>query len=135
MNNKYKIIIEKYAQEDLENIYNYIKDDLVNTDAAVKLLNKFIDKFETISMFPDSSPLLDNEYISNKNIRKLLVDKYIAFYEVDHSNKEVKIIRILYGMMNYIDILWFFILIFVFLKKDIISFNCYNYTGKVGENQ
>ena len=108
MNNKYKIIIEKYAQDDLENIYNYIKDDLVNTDAAIKLLNKFSDKFETISMFPDSSPLLDNEYISNKNIRKLLVDKYIAFYEVDHANKEVKIIRILYGMMNYIDILWFF---------------------------
>lgn len=56
-------------------------------------------------MFPDSSPLLDNEYISNKNIRDLLVDKYIAFYEVDHANKEVKIIRILYGMMNYINIL------------------------------
>ena len=54
-------------------------------DAAVKLLNKFIDKFETISMFPDSSPLLDNEYISNKNIRKHLVDKYIAFYEVLHT--------------------------------------------------
>ena len=33
MNNKYKIIIEKYAQEDLENIYNYIIDDLVNKDA------------------------------------------------------------------------------------------------------
>ena len=63
-------------------------------DIAVKLLNKFIDKIETISMFPDSSPLLDNEYINNKNIRKLLVDKYIAFYEVDHANKEVKIIRI-----------------------------------------
>ena len=99
--------MKKYAQEDFENIYNYIIDDLVNKDAAVKLLNKFSDKFETISMFPDSSPLLDNEYISNKSIRKILVDKYIAFYEVDHANKEVKIIRILYGMMNYINILWF----------------------------
>ena len=106
MNNKYKIIIEKYAQEDLENIYNYIIDDLVNTDAAVKLLNKFIDKFETISMFPDSSPLLDNEYISNKNIRKLLVDKYIAFYEVDHANKEVKIIRILYLFCIYFQVFY-----------------------------
>lgn len=105
MNNKFKIIIEKYAKNDLINIYNYIKDVLVNKDAAVKLLNKFSEKFETISMFPDCSPLLDNEYFQNKNIRKLLVDKYIAFYEVDYSNKEVRIIRIIYGMMNYIDIL------------------------------
>ena len=79
MNNKYKIIIEKYAQEALENIYNYIIDDLVNKDAAVTLLNKFSDNFKTISLFPDSSPLLDNEYIINKNIRDLLVDKSIAF--------------------------------------------------------
>ena len=54
----------------------------MNKDAAVKLLNKFSDKFETISMFPDSSPLLDNGYISNKNIRKILVDKFIAFFYI-----------------------------------------------------
>ena len=40
MNKKYKIIIEKWAQKDIESIYNYICIDLVNKEAAIKLLNK-----------------------------------------------------------------------------------------------
>ena len=40
-----------------------------------------------------------------KNIRKLLIDNYIAFYEVDDIKKEIRIIRVMYGMQNYIDVL------------------------------
>lgn len=105
MNNKYKIIIEKYAQKDLMDIYDYIANTLVNKDAAIKLLNKVNEKFDIISSFPKSSPLINNEYVKNKNIRKILIDNYIAFYEVDDINCEIRIIRIMYGMMNYIDIL------------------------------
>ncbi len=105
MNKKYSIIIEKYAQKDLESIYNYISNNLVNKDAAIKLLNKIIDKFDTVALFPKSAPLINNEYVKNKNIRKLLVDNYIAFYEVDDIYKEIRIIRIMYGMQNYIDVL------------------------------
>lgn len=105
MNKKYSIIIEKYAQKDLESIYNYISNNLVNKDAAIKLLNKIIDKFDTVALFPKSAPLINNEYVKNKNIRKLLVDNYIAFYEVDDIYKEIIIIRIMYGMQNYIDVL------------------------------
>lgn len=38
MDKKYNIIIEKYAQKDLESIYNYICNNLLNKDAATKLL-------------------------------------------------------------------------------------------------
>ena len=77
----------------------------MNKEAAIKLLNKINEKFDSIASFPKSSPLLNNDYVTNKNIRKLLIDNYIAFYEVDDINKEIKIIRIIYGMQNYIDVL------------------------------
>jgi addiction module RelE/StbE family toxin len=105
MNKKYRITIEKYAQKDIESIYNYICDNLVNKEAAIKLLNKINEKFDSIALFPKSASLLNNDYVTNKNIRKLLIDNYIAFYEVDDINKEIKIIRIIYGMQNYIDVL------------------------------
>lgn len=105
MNKKYRITIEKYAQKDIESIYNYICDNLVNKEAAIKLLNKINEKFDSIALFPKSAPLLNNDYVRNKNIRKLLIDNYIAFYEVDDINKEIKIIRIIYGMQNYVDVL------------------------------
>lgn len=105
MDNNYKIIIEKYAQNDLKEIYNYISNTLSNRYAAIKLLNKINDKFNNLSSFPKSVPLINNEYVKNRNIRKLLIDNYIAFYEVDEIKHEVRIIRIMYGMMNYIEIL------------------------------
>ena len=105
INKKYRITIEKYAQKDIESIYNYICTNLVNKEAAIKLLNKINEKFDTIALFPKSAPLLNNDYVTNKNIRKLLIDNYIAFYEVDDINKEIRIIRIIYGMQNYIDVL------------------------------
>lgn len=105
MEKKYRIVIEKYAQKDMMDIYNYSINTLVNKDAAVKLLNKINEKFDMISLFPKSAPLINNEYVKNKNIRKLLIDNYIAFYEVDDLNYEIRIIRIMYGMMNYINAL------------------------------
>lgn len=77
----------------------------MNKESAIKLLNKINEKFDSIALFPKSAPLLNNDYVKNKNIRKLLIDNYIAFYEVDDINKEIKIIRIIYGMQNYIDVL------------------------------
>lgn len=105
MDKKYNIIIEKYAQKDLESIYNYICNNLVNKEAAIKLLNKINEKFDSIALFPKSAPLIINNYVKNKNIRKLLIDNYIAFYEVDDIKNEIRIIRIMYGMQNYIDVL------------------------------
>lgn len=105
MRAKYRIIIEKYAQKDLLDIYDYITNVLDNNLLAKKLLKRINEKFDSISIFPKSAPLINNEDIKNKNIRKLLIDNYIAFYEVDDINKEIKILRIMYGMQNYIDIL------------------------------
>ena len=105
MDKKYNIIIEKYAQKDLESIYNYICNNLVNKEAAIKLLNKINEKFDSIALFPKSAPLIINNYVKNNNIRKLLIDNYIAFYEVDDIKNEIRIIRIMYGMQNYIDVL------------------------------
>lgn len=98
MNEKFKIIIEKYAQKDIKSIYDYICNSLVNKEATIKLLKEINDKFDSIAFFQKSSPLIKNDYIKNKNIRKLLIDNYIAFYEVDYINKKIKIIRVIYGM-------------------------------------
>ena len=66
MHKKYRIIIEKYAQKDIESIYNCICIKLVNKEAAIKLLNKINDKFNSISLFPNSAPLINNNYVKKK---------------------------------------------------------------------
>ncbi len=101
MDIKYQVIIEKCAQKDIINIYNYIAFILGNIFAADKLVNRIYEKFDEISLFPKSAPVLSNEFVNNSNIRKILIDNYIAFYEIDEASKEIIILRILHCSMNY----------------------------------
>ena len=105
MENRYKVIIEKYAKEDIISIFNYISNTLLNRAAAVSFIQKIENKFAAISFFPKSAPFINNEYIDNKNIRKLCIDNYIAFYLVDEANKIVRIIRVISGLSNFIEVL------------------------------
>ena len=47
--------------------------------------------------------LTDNEYVRDKTLRKLVVNNYIAFYRATDS--EIQVIRVIYGMRNFADIL------------------------------
>ena len=102
---KYKIIIENFAKKDILSIYNYISNILGNIIAADRLMNKINEKFNEIAVFPKSTPLLNNEYVNKDNIRKLIIENYIAFYEINEERHEIIILRILHCTMNYINII------------------------------
>ncbi len=103
MINKCKLKIFPLAQLDMEQIFDYIAVKLCNPTAAIRLINAFEKSFETICLFPESCPYINNEYIKDRTLRKLIIDNYIAFYRI--KNDEIQIIRVLYGMCNYETIL------------------------------
>lgn len=103
MQSKLKLVIYPFAQNDLFSIFRYIEEELSNPKAVIDLSTAFKSAFENICYFPESCPLLDNEYVSDKTIRKLIVKSYIAFYRV--KGDEVQVLRVLYGMSNYSEIL------------------------------
>lgn len=99
MENDYRLKIYPLAQLDLDNIINYIYNDLSNPKAAIDLMNSFHKSFENLRYFPESNPLVNNEYVKDKTLRKLLVKNYIAFYRIREN--EIQIVRVLYGMSDY----------------------------------
>lgn len=103
MENRYTLVIHASACKDLEKVFQYVSLTLSNPQAATSLINAFYDAFETLTVFPKRCPLINNEYVKDKSLRKLIVKNYIAFYRVD--NREVHIIRVIYGMSNYQEIL------------------------------
>ncbi len=56
-------------------------------------------------LFPDSGSPVENEYLTDKSVRKLLVDNYIIYYKVQSDEKIITIIRIVYGKRNLDEIL------------------------------
>jgi len=55
--------------------------------------------------FPFSCSYVDGAFLKRKGYRKLIVDNYIAFYLVDEEEKQVVIMRVLYGRQKYQDLL------------------------------
>ena len=99
MENKFSLKIYPIAKSDLEGIFEYISNVLLNPIATINLINEFEKAFDKVCLFPNSCPFINNEYVKDKTLRKLMVKNYIAFYRVKEN--EVQIVRVLYGMSNY----------------------------------
>lgn len=93
--NKYKIRFTPKASDDLDEIYSYIASELNSVASA----NNLMDKIETSIM------RLVDKTLKEKGYRKLIIDNYITFYIVDEMQKQVVIMRVLYGRQKYQDII------------------------------
>lgn len=83
----------------MEQIFDYIAVELCNPTAAIGQINDFEKAFENVCTFPESCPYINNEYVKDKSLRKLIVNNYIAFYRI--KDNEIQVVRVLYGMRNY----------------------------------
>ncbi len=101
MSNTYDVRLIPLAEKDLQNIYDYIANTLGNVSAANKLVNDFVTVFKTMAIMPYSYPKINNGYVKDKELRKAVVNNYIAFYKVDDDKRVVYVVRIIYGMSNY----------------------------------
>ena len=95
----YQLKIFPMARLDMEQIFDYIAVGLCNPTAAIGQINDFEKAFENVCTFPESCPYINNEYVKDKSLRKLIVNNYIAFYRV--RDNEIQVVRVLYSMRNY----------------------------------
>ncbi|MEI3614977.1 type II toxin-antitoxin system RelE/ParE family toxin [Pseudogracilibacillus sp. SO30301A] len=103
--NKYKIKIAPKAFEDLNEIYSYISDELYNEDADDDPLTKIETSIMRLEEFPYSCSFVTDEILKNKGYRKLIIENYISFYLVWEEEKQVVVMRVLYGGQKYQDLI------------------------------
>ena len=89
-NTKYKIIYEKDARRELENIYLYIKNRLNEEKIAKKVILNIMDKIRNLEYFPFAYNIINerNQY------RKFVVKNYIIIYNVNLESKIIEILHI-----------------------------------------
>lgn len=103
--NNYNLKFSTKASEDLELIYIYISEKLFADASADRLLNKIEESIMRLVGYPYSGSFVLDELLKSKGYRKLIVANYIVFYLVNELEKQVVIMRILYGAQNFQDIL------------------------------
>lgn len=102
---KYSYRFTEKAARDFDEILHYISFDLANPIAAQNLGRKIFEKIDTVRSFPESCAIVDNEFLSDKTVRKLVVDNYIIYYKAHYNEKMISIVRIVYGKRNLDEIL------------------------------
>jgi addiction module RelE/StbE family toxin len=105
LENSYSLKFTRKASEDLEQIYSYISEKLFADIAADRLLEKIEKSIMKLKSFPYSCSYVLNVILKGRGYRKLIIDNYIVFYLVSEEDKQVVIMRILYGAQNYQDLL------------------------------
>ena len=99
-----KIIFAPEALQDLNDIGDYISEELSSPQAAKKLLSEILSSIELLG----ANPLMGASISALTNIvsdyRYLVVKNYLVLYRV--SNSLIYIDRILYSRRNYLSVLF-----------------------------
>ena len=85
------------ARTDLEEILDYLSDNLSNPAAALRFLEKLEKTFSVINAFPQSGKLLENPLVQRKDIRMTMAGKYVLYYCPDYADGKNVVLRIVYG--------------------------------------
>lgn len=102
---EYSLKFTPKTMEDLDEIYGYIANNLFAPEAAENLMDKIETSNILLKAFPYSCSFVLDEPLKKRGYRKLIVDNYIVFYLVNEQERQVVIMRILYGASNYQTIL------------------------------
>lgn len=83
------------ALADMEAIYNYISEELLNPDAAMCQYNRIADAVASLNVFPERCRLFDSLPEHDLGMRQILVDNYFVVYVIERA--DVVVLRVLYS--------------------------------------
>ena len=85
------------AEHDLQSIFNYISDVLLEPVTAANQTDRIMDAADSLYHMPMRHRLYDKEPWRSKGLRVMAVDNYLLFYLLDETTKTVAIVRIMYS--------------------------------------
>ena len=92
----FDILFSSAAQDDLDGIFAYISVTLATPMAAKNLSNSIHDALDTLSAFPETFALCQDEPWVLRGVRVMPIKKYRFYYIVNHDAREVFILRVFY---------------------------------------
>jgi len=90
---KFRVRITRTAQEDIEDIWNFVaQDDPIESE---KFLLQLEDQIKTLEYFPERCPLIPENEILRTRYRHLLYGNYRTVFRI--SGKTIYVLRIVHG--------------------------------------
>ena len=97
MKKKHKIIYLPIAQQDLIEIFDYIRED--NPSAAATFIDKIDKSISKLELFPQLGVVPKDDRLEFLGYRMLVIDNYLVFYVFNGNIVEIR--RIIHGSRRY----------------------------------
>ena len=94
---QYDVKISRAALSDMEQIYSYIADRLLEPDTAMGQYNRLAEAIQSLNILPE---LVESEPERTQGLRQMLVDNYSVFYIVGEDT--VSVARVLYSASDLV---------------------------------
>ena len=91
------------AEDDIENIYNYIAVTLDEPVIAWNQTERIRDKIKKLCYLPKRYPVVQDEPWKSRKVRKMTIDNYTVFYFLNDAASTVTVIRVFYSRRNIKD--------------------------------
>ncbi len=93
----WKIVYARNALSDLDGIYEYISNVLMEPGIAKSLTSHITEEIRGLNQMPHRHHLAEQESLRVRGIRIMSVKKYLVLYLPCDEDKTVQILRIIYG--------------------------------------
>lgn len=93
----YIVKITSQAEEQIQEIINYITHELMAPESALHLLNTLEDSFASLAHLPQRVALIDEEPWRTNGIHRLPVKNFLVYFWIDENNMKVQITAIIYS--------------------------------------
>ena len=91
----YKVRVTDQAFADLNAIHDYIDQELLNPDAAVRIYNALIDGMRALENMPERIKLMNSEFERKNGLRLMPIENYAIIFTIREDS--VYITNIFYG--------------------------------------
>ena len=100
-----KIVYSPESKKDLDEIYDYIHDNLKNFLAAKNAISGIMKKISELKEYPQLGPAWYLQNDMNSGFRVLYHKNYIIFYTV--KKEDICIVSIIHQRQNYVQQLFY----------------------------
>ena len=101
----YYIHVTDAAERDIQEAYDYIDLTLKNPTAADFLTESVGTSLQKLDRFPNQNPVVHDPFLYGLGIHFIIVQNYMAFYQIEEPAQVVHILRFLFGKSNWVSIL------------------------------
>ena len=98
---KYEVRLMNQALRDLDDIYAYIADNLLEPGVAAEMVDALESEILSLEYLPYRCSERRTGSFANSGYRQLMVKNYIVIYRIDEANKQVLIVTVRYARSSF----------------------------------